>query len=719
MKNILRGFFFILFYLFVWCMILIPFIASFYTDSDNTENMKLADGFTIEAYNIILNVEEDNKVFVEEDITVDWNEDYHHGMYKFTPEWLEYTGKDGKTINRKSKVSNFMAINETYSTDWVKKKARIKIGDASEYVPLGEKTYKITYNYDMGTDPFKNFDEFIFHAYGDYWGTEIKNASLQVNMPKSIEGYNINFFTDKKRNHNVSNFVDYHIEENTLYAKFNAEKYREYQYRNYCSNEYHLNEDGTCDDYYFDNYYIPLKKSLTVDIELPDHYFKKGSWNYGIGSLIVSFIIFALTILTIYKWIKFGKDHAKKAQTVEFYPPDDLNAAEIGYVFNKWQASKKLTISLIVQLASKGYIKIDDLKDKDKNIQITNLVMRKPVELKSIDDMCLQRTIEVKKLKDADDNLSISEVTMMVHLFKNGDTKLLQANIDKFLSVRDKLVRDGYIEVLSDNESEISMKASEKKAIYEEQVKQYNADMKKYNDIIAKQPILTSMEKIVYDKLFEDKDIIILSEHKTLYRAFDDIEYELRNSFKDKVHDQKANNKFLGAIFRTIIIVILNIISYKFIEDLDPNLKIFYILSFICIFINLFFTIFMKRKTEYGEVITARVKGFRHFLVTVEKPKLEALVAENPDYFYNILPYTYAMNISKKWIKKFENIPMPKMDMGTFEFGRDSSYSPFYNDVYYPKSVHTSSGSSGCSSCGGGCSSCGGGCSSCGGGGSW
>ena len=131
----------------------------------------------------------------------------------------------------------------------------------------------------------------------------------------------------------------------------------------------------------------------------------------------------------------------------------------------------------------------------------------------------------------------------------------------------------------------------------------------------------------------------------------------------------------------------------------------------------------MGRKTEYGELITARVKGFRHFLATAEKSKLEALVAENPSYFYNILPYTYAMNISKKWIKKFENIPMPEMDMGSFNYSSDFSYFSMYNDVHYPAPVTTGggshSGSSGCSSCGGGCSSCGGGCSSCGGGSSW
>ena len=129
----------------------------------------------------------------------------------------------------------------------------------------------------------------------------------------------------------------------------------------------------------------------------------------------------------------------------------------------------------------------------------------------------------------------------------------------------------------------------------------------------------------------------------------------------------------------------------------------------------------MTRKTEYGELISARVKGFRHFLITAEKEKLEELVSENHNYFYNILPYTYVMNISKKWIKKFENIPMPEMNMGSFNYTSDSSYYALYNDTYYPATTNSSSSSSssGCSSCGGGCSSCGGGCSSCGGGGSW
>ena len=690
--------------------------------SEDIGTTKLADGYTIEAYDVTLDVGLDNKINVTENITTNFTSCSKHGIYKFTPLWLKYTGKDGNTIKRKANISNYRAIGDPYTLDTVKKKPRIKIGSAYQYVGCGNKTYTIAYTYDMGKDPFKNFDELIFHAYGDYWGTEIKNATININMPKSIERYNINFFMDKYRKEEITNFVDYTVSGNKLTAKFNQEKYKQYQVDEYCANPYHI-KNGVCDldddSWYAWKTIKTLDKSLTVDIQLPEGYFVGGSWNYGWGSFIISMIIFALTAWTIYKWVKFGKNHDKKAQTVEFYPPDNLSSAEIGYVYNKRQANKKLTISLIIQLASKGYIKIDELKDKKKNIQITNLVMKKPKEPEGFKDIVPERSIVIKKLKDIDSNLSKNEVTMMKYLFKTDKTKVLENNIDKFLEVKDNLVNNGYIEIVKDNEKEIS--ENEIKVKFDELVKQYNSDMKKYNDEMAKLSPLSNLEKIVYDRLFEKEDVIILSEHYTLYKAFNEIEEELNSTFKDKVHDKQATNQIIGSVIRNIIILILCIISYIFVEDLDPNWRILYVISYICIFINLFFTLFMKRRTEYGEIITARVKGFRHFLITAEKSKLEALVAENPTYFYNILPYTYAMNISKKWIKKFENIPIPEMNMGSFNYSSDFSYYSLYSDIYYPTFTdsNTSSGSSGCSSCGGGCSSCGGGCSSCGGGGSW
>ena len=53
-----------------------------------------------------------------------------------------------------------------------------------------------------------------------------------------------------------------------------------------------------------------------------------------------------------------------------------------------------------------------------------------------------------------------------------------------------------------------------------------------------------------------------------------------------------------------------------------------------------------------------KIRGFKRFLETARKEELERLVEENPSYFYDILPYTYVLGVSNKWIKKFESINM-------------------------------------------------------------
>ena len=74
--------------------------------------------------------------------------------------------------------------------------------------------------------------------------------------------------------------------------------------------------------------------------------------------------------------------------------------------------------------------------------------------------------------------------------------------------------------------------------------------------------------------------------------------------------------------------------------------------------ITFIFSTIMECRTEYGTNMLGKIRGFRRFLDTAEKPKLEALVMENPMYFYNILPYTFALGVSKKWMDKFADIAM-------------------------------------------------------------
>lgn len=536
-----------------------------------------ADGFTIDNYKVVLDVNEDNKVDVREYVGINFYERGHHGIYRFIPVWLEYTNKEGLTESKKAKVSDLRALGDNYTLDTVNGKERIKIGNASTTLPLGIHDYEIGYTYDMGSDTYKGYDEFIFHVFGDFWGTEISDASLEINLPKTVnlEG-KIKFFADKYRKNDITSYVDYYVSGNTIYARV--------------SSRYQLNG------------------SLTIDIELPEGYFVGGTSVYGNKSLIVCIICIITSIAMFILWFKNGKDLDSGVPTVEFYAPDNLDPAEIGYLY-KNDTGRRLAVSLIVSLASKGYIKIIDSENKDDHV-----------------------------------------------IMKNPD-------------------KEGVIK-----------------------------------------PAMSENEVIVYNGLFKNSDATQLSTNYDFYKVFDEIAKNVHQKFDDEVNDLTAYKSMVVSSVCFLICVVLLGIAYCNFEDLNPSLNILYLVAALANGGTFILTILMKRKNSTGERIKAKISGFRNYIEVAEKSQIDMFVLKNPNYFYDILPYAYVLGVSKKWINKFENIPMPLNDMGTFDFSNIDSLDNLADSVYVPSSSSSSSGSSGC---GGGCSSCGGGCSSCGGGGSW
>lgn len=128
------------------------------------------------------------------------------------------------------------------------------------------------------------------------------------------------------------------------------------------------------------------------------------------------------------------------------------------------------------------------------------------------------------------------------------------------------------------------------------------------------------------------------------------------------------------------------------------------------------FAFFIKQRTEKGYENLQKINGFKKFLETAEKERLETLVEENPEYYYDILPYAYVLDVSDVWTKKFESIalePPRWYDGGTFN--RVMFWS-FMNSTMSSAAQTMTSSPQSSSSGGGGFS---GGGSGGGGGGSW
>ena len=127
----------------------------------------------------------------------------------------------------------------------------------------------------------------------------------------------------------------------------------------------------------------------------------------------------------------------------------------------------------------------------------------------------------------------------------------------------------------------------------------------------------------------------------------------------------------------------------------------------------------IPKRTLYGNELLGKIKGFKTFLETAEKAKLEAMVMQNPNYFYDILPYTYVLGVSEKWIEKFETISFQAPSWYDSPTGFNvTSFGSFMNTTMTSaQSAMTSSPSSSSGGSSGGGSSGGG--SGGGGGGSW
>ncbi len=319
---------------------------SYYANSFSREKEKETihtPSFTIEEYKVKLDVGLDNVVDVEEQITVDFYTG-SHGIIRSLPYWLEYTGSNNKTISRRYDLKDINVLEDKFETYTEDERRKIKIGDEDRIID-GTHTYIITYKYNMGNDPYKDHDEFIYHVFGDYWGTPINNASIEITMPKSFSEDNLKVFLDKYRVNDVTNRMNI----------------------SYVGNKIKIRVPDT----------MTLGKALTVDLVLPDNYFEATKSAYGYGSLTCLIIMFVLFITIYIMWLRFGKDY-KFDKSYRSGPPEGLDAASIGYINKHGTSGNKLLVATIMELANKKAITIEDTKD---NLLINN--SKKKVDLTS------------------------------------------------------------------------------------------------------------------------------------------------------------------------------------------------------------------------------------------------------------------------------------------------------------------------------------------------
>ena len=629
------------------------------------------NGYSIKSYDINMVVNEDNTFDITEKITANFNVE-RHGIYRRIPLKNSITRLDGTRSNNRAKISN-VTVSERYTISKENGYEVIKIGDPNKVI-TGSRSYTIKYTYDIGKDPLKDVDELYFNLIGNEWDTSISNVTFRIKMPKSFDKSLLGFSTGIKGSTNNSN-ISYSVNGNVISGSYTST--------------------------------LNVGQALTVRLTLPEGYFVGVSSNFNIYAVISIIISLIFVLIAYILWAKYGKDD-KVIETVEFYPPEGYNSAEIGFLY-EGSANTQSVISLLIYLANAGYLKIEEIEEQGI--------------FKS------SKSFRITKIKEYDGN-NENERIFFNGLFKNRNI----VDMGKVKEIMEEAKRNGEkikftqaMELATDTSEKTSVTSSD---LYDNFYTTLNKIKSNLNSKENKNKIFESSASkkgkwliimiIVIWALITIKPVIEYSEAENLIFAllFPGIGFSILFSLLF------GKNPIIVKIFGLIWGLLFGGMPWSFLVlpalKEDPMYLISYIIGIICVAALVIFIKIMPKRTIYGNEILGKIGGFKRFLETAEKPQLESLVEQNPEYFYNILPYTYALGVSDKWMKQFETIALQApnwydsrddFNMHTFGAFMTTTMASATSAMSSSPSSSSSGGSSGGGSSGGG--------SGGGGGGSW
>lgn len=617
--------------------------------------------YILNSYDINMIVNENNTFKITEKIGVYFNID-KHGIFRKIPLKNVVTRLDGTTSKNRAKISD-INVSDNYSLHNENGYKVIKIGNANHTI-TGQKNYTISYLYNLGKDTGKEYDELYFNLIGDEWDTSISNITFTITMPKEFDKSKLGFSSGIKGSTDGSNVI-FDVSGNVITGKLN----------------------GT----------LNPGEALTVRLELPEGYFVGASNNFDF-MMIISIIFPILFVLIGYLlWKKYGKDE-QVIETVEFYPPQGFNSLEVGFLY-KGKAENQDVTSLLVYLANQGYIKISEFEEKSL--------------------FSSSQGFKITKLKEYDGN-NINEQVFLNGLFTKRPTiSLFGSNDDASNNPNEvtsvDLYNNFYItmnKILSninnkENKHKIFEKAASSKTIFIVLMIIATYCLITIPPIFAYGEPSTLLFALLFPGIgFTVMFKMLFGETQTIYVNGK----PTHSSIGTKLFGLVWGGMFGGMPWAFMVLPAL-------LEDYIY--LVIYIIGLLCVLGLIICLKYLPKRTLYGNQILGKLKGFKNFLETAEKDKLEAMVMQDPSYFYNILPYTYVLGVSDKWIKKFETISLQAPSWYDSPTGFNVvTFGSFMNNTMTSaqKSMSSSPSSSSGGSSGGGSS---GGGSGGGGGGSW
>jgi uncharacterized membrane protein YgcG len=217
-------------------------------------------------------------------------------------------------------------------------------------------------------------------------------------------------------------------------------------------------------------------------------------------------------------------------------------------------------------------------------------------------------------------------------------------------------------------------------------------------------------EKTLFAGIFKTGNTVKLSDLKNvLYTTMNSAKSELEAEINRDDYYVKYS-RGMGCLFPFLGAAVLFLAIFFLVQGWQENL-------WLCVslvasgIILIVFGAFMSKKTKKGTLLYQKLLGFKEFIKSVEKDRLQEFLKQDENYFDKVLPYAIVFDVADKWKDKLKglDVPPPKwysgnyaganfntaMFMSSLDHSMNAMSSSFYSSPH-------SSGSSGGSFSGGG-----------------
>lgn len=274
------------------------------------------EAFSIESYDITIEVSEANVYSVTERLILNYSED-RQGFFRDIPLVFD---------RHHLRVRDVEVPGYEYKVSRSRQNLSIRIGSPGVYV-YGRVAYEIRYTYDIGADSLRDMDEFNHNLIGLGWDTDIQNATFRVRLPKPFNHQDVNLRSGPYGSTDSSG-VAWSVEGQEIRGRL-------------------LRPLGP-------------NEGLTLALPLPEGYWVGARRHWPpLSSMLTGYPLYVLLIAaSAFLWYRKGRNK-KIFPTIEFEPPEGLNPAEVGYIADGTADPEDIS-ALVIHWAQKGFLAIEE-----------------------------------------------------------------------------------------------------------------------------------------------------------------------------------------------------------------------------------------------------------------------------------------------------------------------------------------------------------------------